>query len=70
MKVIDVLNMWANDENVNVKDEEGYFASIRKLINNLNSEVEIIETSPKEDKKIKRLGKCFSLNMMIYLVNG
>ena len=57
MKVIDVLNMLANDEDVKFKDEKGYFASIRTLLKNLNSEVELIEASPKKDKKIEKLHK-------------
>lgn len=52
MKVIDVLNMWANGEDIKVIDKEGYFVSIRKLINNLNSEVELNEVYSKENKLI------------------
>lgn len=67
MKVIDLLNMWANGEDVNTIDEKGYFGGSRKLLDNLNSEIELEDTPkeeiqvlsrwypPKEDNKIEKL---------------
>ena len=66
MKVIDVLNKWANDEDVIVNDEEEYFANTRTLMKNLNSEIEIIKDKPIEDKKIEKLDYLIGYNIQLF----
>ena len=64
MKVIDLLNKIANGEEVPKRINYGGMVNdYEYLLNNikrfsLNDEVEIIEDTPKEDKKIDKLKYC------------
>lgn len=70
MKVIDLLNKIANGEDIKkfkyytiyTKDFEGFYRNENGVVfdemiilEDLNDEIEIIEDTPKEDKKIKKL---------------